>query len=138
VFVAAWVVRSLIVTGDAVLNENFRAVLLTPPRVVQATAGNGFEMSLLQINESIPLSDRVVVVWIDPPNSSYVYFWSTYWLYPRKVIVVPTLDPSRLTGSDALVDVRLPEDPEPSIPGFDRVRVYSYSDHVITLYRHAG
>ena len=138
VVLAAWAVRSLIVTGGAVLNESFGVVLTTPPRATQATSGNGFEMSLLQINASIPALVWILVVWVDPPDYSYVFFYSTYWLYPRKVTVVTSLDPSAITPADTLVDIRLPWEPEPSTDGYQRVKVYSYSDHVITVFRHAG
>lgn len=138
VFLAAWALRSLIVTGGAVLNEPFRSVLATPPWSTQRTSGNGFEMSLLQINASIPASDRVLVAWIDPPNYSYVFFYATYWLYPRKVTVVTSLEPAALTAADILVDIRLPAEPEPTIEGYQRVKVYGYSDHVVTVFGHAG
>ena len=138
VFLAAWTVRTLIVTGGAVLDEPFRTVLVTPPSTVQATSGNGFEMSLLQIDKSIPTSDRVLVAWVDPPNYAYVFFYSTYWLYPRRVTVTTSLDPAVLTPAETLVDIRLPTEPEPAIDGYVRVTAYSYSDHVITVYRHAG
>jgi hypothetical protein len=137
-FAAAWAVRSLIVSGDAVLNEPFQSVFVTPPRVTQAKAGDGFEQSLLRIDATIPPTDRVVVLWVDPPYESYVFFWSTYWLYPRKVTVVGSLDRVALTPADTLVDIRLPAETEPVVSGYYHVTDYSHSDYVVTVYRRAG
>src|SRR5205823_15102746 len=85
VLVVAWAVRRLVVTGGEVMGEPLRTRLVPPPWTQQAMGGNGFEMSLVRINGEIPRSDRVIVAWIDPPNPDYVFFYSTYWLYPRKV-----------------------------------------------------
>jgi hypothetical protein len=92
---------------------------------------------LLKIDATIPATDRVVVAWVNPPNS-YVFFWSTYWLYPRKVTIINSIDGDKLPPTESLVSVHLPTEPEPNILGYDRVMVYRHSDLIVTLYRRAG
>ena len=137
-FVTAWAVRSLIVSGDQVLNEHFRSVLTTPPWVAQAKAGNGFEQSLVRIRADLPAGDRVIVVWTNPPDYYYAFFWSTFWLFPRRVSVVTGVNLSQGPEADALVDVRASSEPPPNFTGFKLVQDYTYSDYVVTTYRRDG
>ncbi len=138
VFVTAWAVRSLIVSGDAVLHEHMGSVLTTSPWVVQASAGDGFEQSLVRIRTSIPSSDSVDVVWSNPHDYYYAYFWSTFWLFPRKVTVLGDFEPAQLARADVLVHVRLPNMPSADVNGFTVVDVYTFPDYVVTTYRRDG
>jgi hypothetical protein len=137
-FVTAWAVRSLIVSGDQVLNEPFKSVLVTPPWVTQARSGDGFEQSLIRIRTDLPASDRVIVIWTNPPDYYYAYFWSTFWLFPRRVSVVSGVNTSQEPDAEALMDVRRPFEPQPTFPGFSLVAAYSYPDYVVTTYRRNG
>jgi hypothetical protein len=134
-FVTAWAVRSLIVSGDAVLNEHFGSALRTSPWVAQAAAGDGFEQSLVQIRATLPAGDSVAVVWPNAPDYYYAYFWSTFWLYPRKVSVYTSLDPTQLTGVNAVVLVGAPDQPAPDLAGFRPGVAYTFPDHVVTTYQ---
>ncbi len=138
VFVTAWAVRSLIVSGDAVLNEHFRSALVTPPWATQAVSGDGFEQSLIHIRDSLPSGDRVVVVWNNPPDYWYAYFWSTFWLFPRKVTIATTFNPPSLQDADALMVVRRPLEAPPDFGGFTPSKVYLYPDYVVTTYVRNG
>lgn len=138
VFVTAWAVRSLIVSGDAVLNEHFRSALFNSPWTTQATSGDGFDKSLIQVRDALPSGDSVVVLWINAPDYYYAYFWSTFWLFPRKVTVVDKVDPSALHGADAVVFVLPPNSLQPDVAGFARSTVYSYPDYVVATYLRNG
>lgn len=137
-FITAWAVRSLIVSGDAVLNEHFGSALRTPPWVVQATAGDGFEQGLVRIRASLPANESVAVVWPNAPDYYYAYFWSTFWLFPRKVNVYTSLDPAQLSGANAVVLVGPPDQPAPDIVGFHPAAAYSFSDHLVSTYERDG
>lgn len=134
VFVTAWAVRSLIVSGDAVLNEHFRSALLNPPSATQAAAGDGFDQSLIHVRDVLPSGDSVVVLWINAPDYYYAYFWSTFWLFPRKVTVVDRVIPGALQGADAVMVVLHPHEWQPELGGFRRSTVYSYPDYVVATY----
>ena len=138
VFVTVWAVRSLIISGDAVLNEHLRSALATSPWVTQANSGDGFEQSLVRIQGSIPTSDRVIIVWFNAPDYSYAFFWATFWLFPRKVAVVSSLDPGRQGQADAVVSVRTPSEPQPVFSEFHPVTVYTFPDYVVTTYERNG
>jgi hypothetical protein len=138
VFITAWAVRSLIVSGDAVLHEHLRSTLVTSPWVTQASAGDGFEQSLVRIRTSIPNSDRVDVIWTNPPDYYYAFFWSTFWLFPRKVTVLGDFEPAQLAQADVLVYVRLPSVPSADVNGFTVLDVYTFPDYIVTTYRRDG
>ena len=138
VFVTAWAIRSLIVSGDQALNERFKSVLVTPPWVTQAKSGDGFEQSLIRIRSDLPVGDRVVVVWTNPPDYYYAYFWSTFWLFPRRVSVVDGVNLSQEPDADALMHVRRPFEPPASFPGFKLTATYTYPDYVVTEYGRDG
>jgi hypothetical protein len=135
VFVTAWAVRSLIVSGDQVLNEHFKPVLMTPPWVTQAISGDGFEQSMVRLRGDLPAGDRVNVVWINVPDYYYAYFWSTFWLFPRAVTVVDSPNTSLDPAARALVHVRRSSEPPPYFPGFVVVTTYTFPDYIVTRFR---
>jgi hypothetical protein len=109
-FITVWAIRSLVVTGATVLNQPFGAMLRTPPGQAQASTGSGFARSLIPLQSLIPKTDRVYLLWDgqqDDGLRAYAYFWSSYWLYPRRVTVSSSadgIDPARF---DTLVHVTL-------------------------------
>jgi len=136
-FVAVWAIRSLAETGNATLNEHYRTVLKTPPSVTQSMVGTGFDQSLLKIDQAIPRTARVAVIWSDPtPDYWGVFFWSTYYLYPRRVEVAPTPFPDLVSRADAIVFVRRPDQPPLAFVGFTPASSDEYPDFVVTTYRH--
>lgn len=137
-FITAWAVRSLVVTGDAALNEHLRSTLLSSPWVTQARSGDGFEQSLIQIRQTLPGHDSVLVVWSNPPDYYYAYFWSTFWLFPRKVTVATSVDASQVNAADAIVVVRRPSEQSPDIGDLRLVATYSYPDYVVMAYERDG
>lgn len=138
VFVTAWAVRSLIVSGGQVLDEHFRSVLTTPPWVTQARSGDGFEQSMVRLRADLPASDRVNVVWINVPDYFYAYFWSTFWLFPRNVTVVSSANTSFDPAAKALVHVRQSSQPPPYFPGYVVATIYTYPDYIVTTFRRDG
>lgn len=135
-FVAVWAIRSLIVMGTATMNEHYRTVLRTPPSVTQSAAGTSFDQSLFKIDQVIPRTARVAVIWAYPtPDSWSVFFWATYYLYPRRVAVASTLDPDLVNRTDAIVFVRGPDEPPLSVEGFTLASRDVYPDVVVTTYR---
>jgi hypothetical protein len=140
VFVAAWAIRSLVVTGATVLNQPFGAMLRTPPAQVQARTGSGFAQSLIPLQSLIPKTDRVYLLWDgqqDDGLRAYAYFWSSYWLYPRRVTVSSNadgIDPARF---DTLVHVTLGAPPaHPQLARLTPDHVLSYADgFTVTTYR---
>jgi hypothetical protein len=138
VFVTVWAVRSLIVSGDALLHEHLRSVLTTSQWATQATSGDGFEQSLIRIRASVPASDKVLVVWANPPDYYYAYFWSTFWLFPRKVDVVSSLTPPQLGEADTVVSVRRAFERQPEFAGYRLATVDAFPDYIVTTYVRAG
>jgi hypothetical protein len=109
-FVAAWAIRSLIVTGGIVVAEDYKTALTTEPRRTQAIAGDPFAQSLLKIDRRLPRQDRVVVIWDNPDlPAGYAFFWATYWLFPRPVTVTVDRESAFLGQFDSLIDVRPPD-----------------------------
>jgi hypothetical protein len=135
-FVAVWAIRSLVVMGDATLNEHYRTVLKTPPSVTQSMVGTSFDQSLLKIDRAIPRTARVGVVWAYPsPDYWSVFLWATYYLYPRQVAVAETNDPALDNRTDALVFVRRPDDPFLEVEGFTLTSRDVYPDVIVTTYQ---
>jgi len=125
------------VSGGFLLGEHYRAVLQTPPAVSQSVAADSFAQSLLRINSSIPPRDNVLVFWRNPdPDFFYVFFWATYWLYPRKVSVTTSFGPGVSASAETLVYVRRPNEPAVFLPGFAAKAVIEYPDLIVTTYRH--
>jgi len=136
-FVAVWAIRSLAETGHDTLNEHYLTVLKTPPSVTQSMVGTGLDQSLLKIDQAIPRTARVAVIWSDPtPDYWGVFFWSTYYLYPRRVEVAPTPFPDLVSRADAIVFVRRPDQPPLAFVGFTPASSDEYPDVVVTTYRH--
>jgi hypothetical protein len=138
VFITAWAVRSLVVTGDAALNEHLTSTLLSSPWVTQARSGDGFEQSLIQIRQTLPGHDSVLVVWSNPPDYYYAYFWSTFWLFPRRVTVATSVEGSQVDAADAIVVVRRPSEQSPAFQGMRLVATYSHPDYVVMAYERDG
>jgi hypothetical protein len=135
VFVTAWAVRSLIVSGNQALDEYLRSALMTPPWVTQARHGGGFEQGLVRLRADLPAGDRVTVVWINAPDYWYAYFWSTFWLFPRPVTVVDIADGSLDPAAGLVVDIRRPSEPPPNFPGFVAIATYTYPDYIVRTFR---
>ncbi len=135
-FVAVWAIRSLIVMGSATMNEHYRTVLKTPPSVTQSMVGTSFDQSLLKIDRAIPPTARVAVIWSEPaPGYSTAFFWSTYYLYPRRVVLGLLNDPKIDYGEDVIIFVRGPGLPPPAPEGFRTVSTDAYPDAIVTTYR---
>ena len=134
-FVAVWAIRSLIVLGTATLNEHYRTVLKTPPSVTQAMSGTSFDQSLFKIDRAIPRTARVAVIWTYPsPDSWAVFFWATYYLYPRQVAEASTIFPELVNRTDALVFVRGPQEPPLTVEGFTLASRDVYADVIVTTF----
>jgi hypothetical protein len=134
VFVAAWAIRNLIVTGDAVLNEHYGQVLRTAPAITQVAMADSFTQSLIRADHSLPKTSRIIVYWRNPPALDYFFFWSTYWLYPRRVTVVTRIDASVPIDADAVLTVRKPNEPEPGLTGFVPTVTDTHPDLVVTTF----
>jgi hypothetical protein len=134
VFIAAWAIRSLIVTGDAVLNQHVRQLLTTSPAAVQLAASDSFTRSLIKADASLPKTDKVAVYWSNPPDQQYLFFWSTYWLFPRHVTVATQLDPSLVSTANAILVVTRPNAPQPDLNGFAASARDTQPDLVMTTY----
>lgn len=134
-FVAVWAIRSLVVIGTATMNEHYRTTLKTPPSVTQSVTGTSFDQSLFKIDRAIPRTARVGVVWSYPvPDYWAVYFWATYYLYPRQVAEAASTVPELVSRSDALVFVRGPQEPALTVDGFTLVLRDVYPDVIVTTY----
>jgi hypothetical protein len=136
-FIAAWTIRSLIVTGGIVVTEDFRTVLRTEPSRTQALAGDPFAQSLLMIDRRIPKQDRVVVVWdnVDFP-AGYVFFWATYWLSPRSVTVTMESGSAGPGWFDSIIYVLAPDHANLNVPdGYRLDSSYPYPQFTVTTYR---
>lgn len=143
VFMTAWAIRCLVTTGGEVLNLPLGHLLRSAPAASQAQAGDGFAQSLQSLRGSIPNSSRVLIVWRGPSRSIqylYGYFWSTYWLSPRKVQFVLALDsvPS-VSPPDAILLVAVKPAASEEIAGFRQVARYEYPDgYAITAYQRSN
>jgi hypothetical protein len=134
-FVAVWAIRSLVVMGTATMNEHYRTVLRTPPGVTQSVTGTSFDQSLFKIDRATPRTARVALIWVSPsPDYWAVFFWATYYLYPRQVAEASTISPDLINRSDALVFVRGPDDPPLTVDGFTLALRDVYPDVVVTTY----
>jgi hypothetical protein len=134
-FVAVWAIRSLVVIGSATMNEHYRTVLKTPPSLTQSITGTSFDQSLFKIDRVIPRTARVAVVWADPsPDYWSVFFWATYYLYPRRVAEASTSVPELVNRTDAIVFVRRPEEPPMTVEGFTLAATDTYPDLTVTTY----
>jgi hypothetical protein len=120
--------------GNATLNEHHLQVLKTPPSVAQSTAGTSFDQSLLKIDRAIPPGARVVVIYRSTDYWS-VFFWATYYLYPRQVAVAETDDPALDNRADALVFVRRSDEPPLTVQGFTLTSTDRYPDVTVTTYQ---
>ena len=135
-FVAVWAIRSLVVTGNATLNEHYRTVLKTPPSATQSITGTSFDQSLLKIDRVIPGTARVGVIWAYPsPDYWSVFFWATYYLYPRQVTLAQTNDPALDHRTDTLVFVRRPDEPPLAVAEFTLTSTDVYPDLTVTTYQ---
>jgi hypothetical protein len=134
-FVAVWAIRSLVVIGSATMNEHYRTVLKTPPSVTQSMTGTSFDQSLFKIDRGIPRTARVAVVWAYPsPDYWSVFFWATYYLYPRQVAVAATVFPELVSRTDAIVFVRRPDEPPLTLEGFTIASTDAYPDLTVFTY----
>jgi hypothetical protein len=138
VFVAAWAIRSLIVTGDAVLNQHPRQLLTTRPATAQVAASDNFTQSLIRASDSLPKTEKVLVYWSNPPDRQYLFFWATYWLFPRPVTVTTSIDASLISAANVILVVRRPNDPEPDLSGFTASATDTHPDLVVTTYTRSG
>jgi hypothetical protein len=135
--IAAWAIRSLIVTGGLVITEDYKTVLRTEPSRTQALAGDPFAQSLLMIDRRIPKQDRVVVVWdnLDFPTG-YVFFWATYWLLPRPVTVTMEPGSAGLGSPDSIIYVLAPDHASLNVPdGYRLDSSYPYPQLTVATYR---
>jgi hypothetical protein len=136
-FVYAWAVYTLIEGGGVLTSEQYARTLQTAPRAAQGGAGDGYAQALIKLERTLPYGQRVVVVWRRPDKGElgfwYSYFWSTYWLYPRRVDVVT--DPGAIApGFGILLDVRSTSEPElPPPAGYTVVSTYQYPDLLVTV-----
>ena len=135
-FVAVWAIRSLIIMGNATMGEHYRTVLKTPPSVTQSMTGTSFDQSLLKIDRALPQTARVAVIWNFPsPDYWSVFFWATYYLYPRQVTLALVPDPELVNRTDAIVFVRHPDEPLFPMGGFTLTSRDVYPDVIVTTYR---
>ena len=135
-FVAVWAIRSLIFMGNATMGEHYRAVLKTPPSVIQSMTGTSFDQSLFKIDRAIPRTARVAVIWNFPsPDYWSAFFWATYYLYPRQVTLALVPEPELINRTDALVFVRHPDEPLFPMSGFTLTSRDVYPDVIVTTYR---
>src|SRR5260370_2647010 len=112
---------------------------MTATRAVRGIARSSFDQSLLKIDRAIPRTARVAVIWSEPaPGYDTAFFWSTYYLYPRRVVLGPLNDPKIDYGEDVIIFVRGPGEPPPAPEGFTPVSTDAYPDAILTTSRPAS
>lgn len=141
-FVFAWAVDSIIVTGGGVLAVHYRPLVRTPPAVNQFQAGDPVAQSLITISGSIPRRDRVLIVWdIDDGKTEstfwYGFVWGTFWLYPRQVTVSSYPRSAQTTTADTVIEVRRYGSARLDVAaGYFTAWEYEYPGYPVGQYRH--
>ena len=140
VFITAWAVRSGVVTGAALLNEHPGALLRGSPAAAQSAVREAFAQGLLKINQRIPAHASVMVLWEVKGYApfSYAFFWSTFWLYPRKVTVTDRPDDALSPTTDVFVQVHSADQQPLSPTGYRVVSDDSGPALTITTYERSS
>jgi hypothetical protein len=138
VFVSSWAIHSLIFTGSTVLNGPYSALLHKSPPATQSAYADPFAQTLLKIDQRIPARASVFVYWGVPiywGGVNYGYFWSTFWLYPRKVTVSEYPPYGLGPPADVVVQVRSPEQQPLAPKGYTVLSEDRFPNLTVTTYR---
>jgi hypothetical protein len=137
VFVTAWAIRSLIVTGATVLDGHVTSLLETSPPQAQGAIGDPVADTLLKIDHSIPPHASVLVFWEVPDywgGISFGQFWPTFWLYPRKVTLTDNFTDALTPTTDVVIQVRSPDQVALTPNGYTQTFDAYYPNVTVTTY----
>jgi hypothetical protein len=106
VIVYGWMLQTLVIAGNALLNQHPTGLLLTSITRSHQEPPDGVRQAIIVAAHLLPAKASIDFVHrTDQFTNNYAYYWATYNLYPRHVVMAETTTLAAADSPDYILDI---------------------------------
>jgi len=131
-FVYAWGVHTLVLAGVTLLDQHPLTMLRTSPEYSQLHPADGSRQAIIVAEQLMRPGASVAIVYryggqINHFNKTYAYYWATWRMVPRAVVMEDSRTGAAAGAPDDVLDIGDPPVVDPQ--GYRTIRTRTFSDN---------
>jgi hypothetical protein len=137
--VYAWTLHSVVLAGDQLLAQHPLTMLRTSPAQSHLEPVKGYRQAIDRAELLLPVRASVAIVHRSYDfTDNYAYYWATYHLYPRHIVIAQSSATAAGGAPDYILDVRDWQKPAPDEPnGYRILNTMQFPDGtILTILAH--
>lgn len=132
--VYGWGLHTLVLSGGILLDQHPLVLLRTAPSESHQHPPDGSRQAMVVADQLMRPGASVAIVYryggqVNHFNRTYAYYWATWRMYPRPIVMADTVTEAAAAAPDYILDIGDP--PPPSVvepPGYRTIQTHRFGD----------